>query len=125
VLERQGRSQEYLYLAEAEGQTERYVAMLVRLGRVQELAGERWPELCTVLLAHVHRARSDVPQGPVEIFLHEGRVEDAMRAVEHSASYSLADMPPEAVLHGPRHFPMGRPPHQPPGLVLDGLVLDS
>ncbi|RMF93571.1 MAG: SWIM zinc finger domain-containing protein [Nitrospinota bacterium] len=36
VLERQGRYQEYLYLAEAEGQTERYVTMLVRLGRVQE-----------------------------------------------------------------------------------------
>ena len=36
VLERQGRFQEYLYLAEAEGQTERYVTMLVRLGRVQE-----------------------------------------------------------------------------------------
>jgi uncharacterized Zn finger protein len=36
VLERQERYQEYLYLAEAEGQTERYVTMLVRLGRVQE-----------------------------------------------------------------------------------------
>lgn len=36
VLDRQGRHQEYLYLAEAEGQTERYVTMLVRLGRVQE-----------------------------------------------------------------------------------------
>ena len=36
VLERQGRSQEYLSLAEAEGQTERYVTMLVRLGRVPE-----------------------------------------------------------------------------------------
>src|SRR5215510_14452498 len=36
VLERQGRSQEYLYLAEAEGQTERYVTMLVHLGRVPE-----------------------------------------------------------------------------------------
>jgi uncharacterized Zn finger protein len=36
VLERQGRSQEYLYLAEAEGQTERYVTMLVRLGHVSE-----------------------------------------------------------------------------------------
>jgi uncharacterized Zn finger protein len=34
VLERQGRLQEYLHLAEAEGQTERYVTMLVRLGRV-------------------------------------------------------------------------------------------
>ncbi len=36
VLERQGRFQEYLYLAEAEGQREHYVRMLVRLGRVEE-----------------------------------------------------------------------------------------
>src|SRR6266852_9941663 len=36
ILERRGRWQEYLYLAEAEGQTEAYVTMLVRLGRIQE-----------------------------------------------------------------------------------------
>jgi uncharacterized Zn finger protein len=36
VLERRGRYQEYLRLAEAEGQTERCAIMLVRLGRVQE-----------------------------------------------------------------------------------------
>ena len=36
VLERQGRRQEYLCLAEAEGQFERYLTMLVRVGRVQE-----------------------------------------------------------------------------------------
>jgi uncharacterized Zn finger protein len=36
VLERQGRYQEYLRLAEAEGQTERYTTMLLRLGRLQE-----------------------------------------------------------------------------------------
>ena len=36
VLERQGRTQEYLYLAEAEGQTESYTTMLVKLGRVAE-----------------------------------------------------------------------------------------
>ena len=36
VLERQGRTQEYLYLAEAEGQTDRYVTMLAKLGRAQE-----------------------------------------------------------------------------------------
>jgi uncharacterized Zn finger protein len=176
VLERQGRSQEYLYLAEAEGQTERYVTMLVHLGRVQEavdyglqylgtteealalakalrerealqaalqiaehgltlegakvslatwmadlalgmgetgraleaaliafrgapelaayqrvqeLAGERWPEIRTELLAHLRQGRAYVPQGAVEIFLHEGLVEDAMRAVEKGASYTL------------------------------------
>jgi uncharacterized Zn finger protein len=36
VLERQGRTTEYLYLAEAEGQTARYLTMLVKLGRSQE-----------------------------------------------------------------------------------------
>jgi len=36
VLERQGRYQEYLHLAEAEVQTELYATMLVRLGRVPE-----------------------------------------------------------------------------------------
>jgi uncharacterized Zn finger protein len=36
VLQRQGRTQEYLYLAQAERQTERYVTMLVRLGRIAE-----------------------------------------------------------------------------------------
>src|SRR5438067_2528665 len=36
ILERRGRWQEYLYLAEAEGQTQKYVTMSVRLGRVEE-----------------------------------------------------------------------------------------
>ena len=36
VLERQDRTQEYLYLAEAEGQTDSYMTMLVKLGRAAE-----------------------------------------------------------------------------------------
>lgn len=36
VSERQGRTQEYLYLAEAEGQTSRYLTMLVKLDRGKE-----------------------------------------------------------------------------------------
>jgi uncharacterized Zn finger protein len=36
ILEQRERFQEYLYLAEAEGHTEEYITMLVRLGRVQE-----------------------------------------------------------------------------------------
>jgi len=36
VLERQGRTTEYLHLAEAEGQTALYLTMLVKLGRTQE-----------------------------------------------------------------------------------------
>jgi uncharacterized Zn finger protein len=37
ILARQERYQEYLYLAEAEGQTEQYLTMLSRLGRVEEV----------------------------------------------------------------------------------------
>lgn len=36
ILDRQERYQEYLYLAEAEGQTKQYLTMLGRLGRVEE-----------------------------------------------------------------------------------------
>jgi uncharacterized Zn finger protein len=36
ILERQERYQEYLYLAKAEGQTQHYLTMLGRLGRVEE-----------------------------------------------------------------------------------------
>ncbi|MDF2387928.1 SWIM zinc finger domain-containing protein [Nostoc ellipsosporum NOK] len=36
ILERQERYQEYLYLAAAEGQTEQYLTMLGRLGKVEE-----------------------------------------------------------------------------------------
>jgi uncharacterized Zn finger protein len=169
VLERQGRNQEYLRLARAEGQTECYVTMLVRLGRVQEaveyglqclstteealtlakalrereefqsalqiarhglalegakaalaawlselavamgetgqalqaatiafrdspalpaylrvkeLAGERWPEIRTDL--HAHLAKTGDVRNRIEIYLHEGMVNDAVRAVDAS-----------------------------------------
>jgi uncharacterized Zn finger protein len=36
ILDRQERYQEYLYLAQAEGQTQQYLTMLGRLGRVEE-----------------------------------------------------------------------------------------
>jgi uncharacterized Zn finger protein len=36
ILERQERYEEYLYLAEAEGQTENYLTMLAGLGRIEE-----------------------------------------------------------------------------------------
>ena len=185
VLERQGRFQEYLSLAEAEGQTERYVTMLVRLGRVQEavdyglqylgtteealplakalrernalqaalqiathgltlegtkvplatwtadlapgmgetkraleaallafwgapelaayqrvqeLAGERWPGLRTELLADLQQGPRVCPAGCRRDFLHEGLVEDAMRAVERGASYTLLERVVDAAI---------------------------
>lgn len=39
ILDRQERYQEYLYLAQAEGQTQQYLTMLSRLGRVEEAMG--------------------------------------------------------------------------------------
>lgn len=47
VLQRQGRQQEYLYLAQAMGQVEQYVLALVRLGRVQEAVDEGMRRLHT------------------------------------------------------------------------------
>jgi len=181
VLERQGRLQEYLYLAEAEGQTERYTTMLVRLGRaeeaveyglqhlvtphetltlakalrergdvegalrvaerglgleremqgraalavwlrdlaaglgrteqalaaalvafqqeqslasylrVQEIAGDAWPERRDALLERLRAARSYYPEGPVDIFLHEGLIADAIAAVDAGATHTLVE----------------------------------
>ena len=73
VLERQGRYQEYLYLAEAEGQTERFVTMLVKLGRVQEAVdyGLRYLETTDEALALAEALRE------------RGKVEEGLRIAEH------------------------------------------
>ena len=186
VLERQGRHQEFLHLAEAESQTERYTTMLARLGRTaeaveygleylgtthdalalattlrergeleaalriaehglslgepkatlatwlcdlaaamgqteralraatlafresptlstylraQELAGERWPEHRDELLGHLRRMKSYYPQGQVEVFLHEGLVDDAIAAVEGGATHTIVAQVVDAAIH--------------------------
>jgi uncharacterized Zn finger protein len=185
VLERQGRYQEYLCLAEAEGQMEPYIIMLARLGRVQkavdeglqvlytpdqflslakvlreqgelatalrvaehgltldgskgplaawlcdladgmgeperaleaatvafratpsmsaylrvrELASENWPELREGLLAHLRQASYFHSQAQVDIFLHEGLLDDAITAVEKGASYDLLERVMDAAI---------------------------
>jgi uncharacterized Zn finger protein len=185
VLDRQGRHQEYLYLAEAESQTDRNVTMLARLGRgvealeygrthlatpqeahtlattlwehgeveralesaeigltlegpkgalaawlrdqateqgqieralaaarvafeadqslvaylkIQELAGPDWSAIQSVLLDRLRKVRSYYPQGPVEIFLHEGQIEDAIAAVDQGATHSLVELVAEAAI---------------------------
>jgi uncharacterized Zn finger protein len=185
ILARQGRYQEYLYLAEAEGQTDRYATMLVRLGRgadalayarehlataqetltlatalwergeyergvecaelgltmegpkgalaswlrdhaaergqheralkaatvafdaeltlaaylkVQALAGSDWPTHRPQLLDRLRTVRSYYPQGPVEIFLHEGLVADAIAAVNEGATHALVEQVADAAI---------------------------
>jgi uncharacterized Zn finger protein len=185
VLDRQGRHQEYLYLAEAESQTDRYVTMLARLGRgaealeygrahlrttrqaldlatafwergdveqalesaeagltmeghkgalatwlrdraaeqgqtaralaaaraafeaeqglasylkIRELAGSGWPAEQGPLLDRLRATRSYYPQGPVEVFLHEGLIEDAIAAVDRGATHTLVEQVADAAI---------------------------
>jgi uncharacterized Zn finger protein len=185
ILERQERFEEYLHLADAEGQTDRYATMLVRLGRgadalayarehlmtpqealtlatalwergeierslecaelgltregpkgalaswlrdrateqgqteralraatvafdaeltlaaylkVQELAGSDWPTHRPRLLDRLRKVRSYAPQGPVEIFLHEGLIPDAIAAVNEGATHRLVELVADAAV---------------------------
>jgi uncharacterized Zn finger protein len=80
VLERQGRQQEYLYLAQAEGQIELYVVMLAKMGRVQEAVGEAIEYLKT-------------PHDLLEVakaLRERGELEGALRVAEHGLSLKPA-----------------------------------
>lgn len=66
ILERQGRHQEYLYLAEAEGQTDRYLQMLAKLGRTEEAIAQAQRQMSTsaeaLTLAQTLRERGELEQ---------------------------------------------------------------
>ncbi len=83
VLERQGRYQEYLYLAEAEGQIGRYLTMLARLGRVHEAVDQGLQHLATTenafALAQVLRER--------------GELESALQIAEHGLTLDGSKTP--------------------------------
>jgi uncharacterized Zn finger protein len=83
VIERQERYQEYVYLAEAEGQTERYVLMLARMGRTEEAVAEglKYLTMPNDVLALAKALRE------------QGDVDGAWRIAEHG----LALKPPRAV----------------------------
>lgn len=108
LLERRGRFQEYLFLAEAEGQDVAYTTMLVRLNRVQEamdygLRGLGTPQdalaLATALSEHGEREHSlriaehglalEGPKAPLATWLREqaitlNRRELALTAAEYA-----------------------------------------
>lgn len=66
ILDRQERYQEYLYLAQAEGQTQQYLTMLGRLGRVEEAMGAAKTQLSSMeeafALAQTLRQQEALPQ---------------------------------------------------------------
>jgi uncharacterized Zn finger protein len=71
---------------------------LVAYQRVQELAGERWPDYRTELLEYLRRTKSYHPVGTVDVFLHEGLIDDAIAAVSDSYSYGLIERVAEAAI---------------------------
>jgi uncharacterized Zn finger protein len=73
ILERQGRHQEYLYLAEAEGQLDRYVLMLAKLGQTQEALDEGLKYLTT----------PNEAQQVAQALRERGDLEAALRIAEH------------------------------------------
>lgn len=66
ILERQSRHQEYLYLAEAEGQTDRYLQMLAKLGRTEAAIAQAQQQMSTsaeaLVLAQTLRERGELEQ---------------------------------------------------------------
>jgi uncharacterized Zn finger protein len=67
--------------------------------RVQELAGERWPEMRENLLAHLRQASGYASsQAQVDVFLYEGLLDEAIAAVEKGASYDLVEQVMDAVV---------------------------
>jgi uncharacterized Zn finger protein len=191
ILERRGRFQEYLYLAEAEGYTEEYVTMLVHLGRVEdavsygrhylatpdealalakalyehgeheqslqiaehglslegrkavlakwlrdqalsmgektralpaaeaafhdeislenyqqvaEIVGEQWPERRAELLDYARRTKSSYPKGQIDVFLHEGLIDNAIAALDTYASHTLIEQVVDAALQAQSHL---------------------
>jgi len=191
ILERRGRLQEYLYLAEAEKQTEEYVTMLVRLDRapeaiayglkhletteqalalakalyehgereqslqiadhglvleghkgnlakwlrdqaqamdkpemalpaaeqafyaeitlanyqqVAEIAKEQWAETRTALLDYVRSNKSSSQHGVVDIFLHEGLLDDAIAVLEPYATHTLVEQVVNVALTSQSHL---------------------
>lgn len=66
--------------------------------RVRDLAGERWPEYRLMLLDHLRRDKSYHPVGHVEVFVHEGLIQDAIAAVERSPVGTLLEQVADAAV---------------------------
>jgi uncharacterized Zn finger protein len=67
--------------------------------RVRELAGERWPAIQEGLLARLRRATGYFhSQAQVDIFLHEGLLDDAIAAVEKTGTYTAIEQVMDAVV---------------------------
>jgi uncharacterized Zn finger protein len=86
ILERQGREQDYLNLAQAEGQTELYLQMLAKLGRTEEAIAQAQQQMATAGEA-LTLAKTLQEQGCLEQAL---RIATQGLSLEGSQTYQLA-----------------------------------
>jgi uncharacterized Zn finger protein len=66
--------------------------------RVAELAGEQWEQRRENLLDYARHKKSYVPQGQVDVFLYEKLIDDAIAAVEPSATHTLVERVVDAAI---------------------------
>jgi uncharacterized Zn finger protein len=66
--------------------------------RVRELSGEGWPERREELFDHLRQSMPYYPRGNVEVFLHEGLIQDAIDAVEKSPIETLLEQVADAAV---------------------------
>jgi len=66
--------------------------------QVAEIAGEQWPERRTGLLDHARQTKSSYPAGQIDVFLHEGLIDDAITALDPYASHTLVEQVVDAAL---------------------------
>jgi uncharacterized Zn finger protein len=99
----------------------RELPSLAAYQRVQELAGARWPEMREDLLAHLRRT-ADIydSQGQVDVFLHEGLLDDAITAVEKGASYDLLERVMHAVMDDRPRWVINAARHQAERIIEPG-----
>ncbi len=63
-----------------------------------EIAEERWPERRTGLLDHARQTKSSYPKGQIDVFLHEGLIDDAITALDPYTSHTLVEQVVDAAL---------------------------
>ena len=95
-------------IATSENQPERaldaaMIAMRERPGLedyqiIQSLAGDRWPELREELLSHLRQLNSLYSLPKVDIFLHEGLIDDAIDSLGDYVGYSTIEKVAEAAV---------------------------
>ncbi len=66
--------------------------------RVSEITGEQWPQRRANLLEYVRHTKSYIPEGQVDIFLHEKLIKDAIAAVELGATHTLVERVADAAI---------------------------